>query len=125
VRNDVFPCFVVGLAKFLEHGQTYPWPDELSYSMNVLSGALLSNYPRTLHGLLELASQPLQSWWPGDLPLDFDPEGELIYDGELAIGAYEYLDQFMSGTNLPRGASLATLKTAADNQLLRVLIERL
>lgn len=125
MQNDVFPCFVIGLAKFLESGQTYPVPDELAYSLNALSGAMLSNYPRTLRGLLELASHPLQSWWPNELPTDFDPEGELIYDGDLAMGAQEYLDQFQSDTNLPRGASLATLKTAVDNRLFHTILERL
>lgn len=125
MQSDVFPIFVIGLAKFLDNGQTYPLPDELSYSLNSLSGAMLSNYPRTLRGLLELASRPLQSWWPSELPADFDPEGELVYDGDLAMGAQEYLDQFTSETNLPRGASLATLATAIDNRIFHMLLERL
>src|SRR5687768_9805905 len=101
MKADVFPYLLIGLAKFFENGRKYPFPDELRYAQNALSGEMLATYPRTSVGLLRLMAQPLRSWWPSDMPTGFDPEGELVYEGEVDTEVYEYLDHLFETGDLP------------------------
>ena len=66
--EEVFPYLAIGLAKYVEGEQKYPYPDELSYALNQLSLAMLTTYPGTITDLFELFEKPLERWWPGTLP---------------------------------------------------------
>ncbi len=58
--EGVFPYLAIGLAKYAESEQKYPYPDELSYALNQLSLAMLTAYPSTITGLFELFEKPLE-----------------------------------------------------------------
>src|SRR5438876_9172880 len=64
LQEDVFPHLVIGLTKFIESGQKYPYPHELHYALHHLSAAMLTKYPGTITDLLQLFEQPLEQWWP-------------------------------------------------------------
>lgn len=121
--DNLFSYLVIGLAKLVEDKPYYPYPDEFQYSLNVLAGAMLSSYPKTLAGLFKLFSRPLQEWWPAEMPTGFDPAAALIYDQDLSEEATEFLEQFFDETRLPRRASLGTIQIALDNQRIKRLLK--
>ena len=83
LSEDVFPYLAIGLAKYVESEQKYPYPDELSYALNQLSLAMLTTYPSTITYLFDLFETPLEQWWPGTPPPGIDPRFELLYEGGL------------------------------------------
>ncbi|HVB22966.1 MAG TPA: hypothetical protein VNG51_13575 [Ktedonobacteraceae bacterium] len=115
LAENVFPFLALGLAKYAEQEQKYPYPPELLYALNQLSLAMLTAFPRTISDLFELFAQPLEQWWPGDtLPLGIDPRFELLYEGELDYQVIDFLLEY----NLPAGANLQDLQVILDNQLM-------
>ncbi|MBA2395335.1 MAG: hypothetical protein H0V70_21610 [Ktedonobacteraceae bacterium] len=113
--ENVFPYLALGLAKYAERGQKYPYPPELFYALNHLSLAMLAAFPRTISDLFELFAKPLEQWWPGDtLPPGIDPRFELLYEGELDEQVIEFLLEY----DLPAGATLQDLQVILDNQLM-------
>ena len=121
---DIFPYLVVGLAEFMEKQErSYPYPDSLRYSLNKLSLAFLSDYPKTIDGLLQLFTKPLDEWWPGESPSDFDPDEPLIENSELSFEAITYLERLSEKGNMTFRESLSRLEVIVDNMKFRQLLE--
>lgn len=113
--ENVFSYLALGLAKYAEREQKYPYPPELLYALNQLSLAMLTAFPRTISDLFELFAKPLEQWWPSDtLPVGIDPRFELLYEGELDEQVIEFLLEY----KLPTGATLQDLQVILDNQLM-------
>lgn len=126
MNTEVFPYLVIGLAEFLEREErSYPHPDSLRYSLNNLSLALLSNYPKTMDGLIQLFMKPLEEWWPGEYPSDFEPGEALIDDGDLSFEAMTYLEKLSEQDNLSFRDSLSRIEMLIDNLKFRQLLELL
>lgn len=126
MKAEIFPYLVIGLAKFLEQPpRKYPYPNPLRYSLNHLSLALMSNYPKTIDGLLHLFEKPLSAWWPGEMPESYDPNQPLLEYGELSFEALSYLDHLHEQDNVTFQNSLSTIEIILDNQKFRHLLERL
>lgn len=127
MKSDSFPYLVVGLAQFLEkEDRCYPYPDALRYGLNHLSLGMLSHYPKTLHGLIQLFAKPLREWWPGDLPSDFEPTAPLlIEDNELSVEAENYLEKMSEQDNLAFQDSLSRIEGIIENRKFRQLWEYL
>jgi hypothetical protein len=114
LSEDVFPYLAIGLAKYVESEQKYPYPEELSYALNQLSLAMLTTYPSTITDLFELFEKPLEQWWPGTLPSGIDPRFELLYESLLDEQVLEYLLEYQ----LPAEATLQDIQVILDNQLM-------
>src|SRR5438132_2953803 len=112
--EEVFPYLALGLAKYTESEQKYPYPDELFYALNQLSLAMLGTYPGTITDLFELFEKSLEQWWPGTPPTGIDPRFELLYEGELDEQVVEFLLEY----KLPEKATLRYLQIILDNQLM-------
>src|SRR6266566_8034233 len=112
--EEIFPYLAIGLAKYVESEQKYPYPDELSYALNQLSLAMLTTYPSTITGLFELFEKPLDLWWPGMPPPGIDPRFELLYEGALDEQVIEFLLEY----KLPAEATLRDIQIILDNQLM-------
>jgi restriction endonuclease in pPIWI_RE module len=112
--EEVFPYLAIGLAKYVESEQKYPYPDELFYSLNQLSLAMLTTYPSTITGLFELFEKPLEQWWPGTLPQGIDPRFELLYEGTLDEQVVEFLLEY----KLPAEATFQDIQVILDNQVM-------
>jgi hypothetical protein len=113
--ENVFSYLALGLAKYAEREQKYPYPPELFYALNQLSLAMLTAFPRTISDLFELFAKPLEQWWPSDtLPVGIDPRFELLYEGELDEQVIEFLLEY----KLSAGATLQDLQVILDNQLM-------
>src|SRR6266699_3025540 len=112
--EEIFPYLAIGLAKYVESEQKYPYPDELSYALNQLSLAMLTTYPSTITGLFELFEKPLDLWWPGMPPPGIDPRFELLYEGALDEQVIEFLLEY----KLPAEATLQDIQVILDNQLM-------
>src|SRR5947209_642846 len=112
--EEVFPYLAIGLAKYLEGEQKYPYPVELSYALNQLSLAMLTTYPSTITGLFELFEKPLEQWWPGMPPAGIDPRFELLNEGELDEQVVDFLLEYQ----LPAEATLQDIQVILDNQLI-------
>src|SRR5712691_6456342 len=112
--EKVFPYLAIGLAKYTESEQKYPYPDELFYGLNQLSLAMLTTYPSTITELFELFETPLEQWWPGALPPGIDPRFELLYEGDLDEQVVEFLLEY----KFPVEATLQDLQIILDNQLM-------
>jgi len=126
LKVDTFPYLVIGLAEFLEKPvRRYPYPDSLRYSLNHLSFALMSSYPKTIDGLVDIFSKPLSSWWTGDVPADFDPNEPLIEDNDLSYEAMSYLENLYEQDNVALQDSLSQLDLVLDNLRFKRLIDRL
>jgi len=125
MSDNIFPYLVIGLAKYLERGMTYPYPDELLFSLNHIFWANKDTFPKTLSGFLKLTNSPLSQWYKLELPQNFDPEAPLTDSNDLSANAQEYLDTLLDETNLPKGASLEDLQLALDNHKFFQLIKRL
>ena len=52
--ENVFPYLAIGLAKYTESEQKYPYPPELLYALNQLSLVMLTTYPSTITDLFAL-----------------------------------------------------------------------
>ena len=73
----MFPYLVIGVAQWLqkgENGQSYPYPSLLQAVINLLALKMGTKFPRTLSGLLEIFSHPVQEWWPEEIP------AQLLYE---------------------------------------------
>lgn len=126
MKTDDFPYLVIGLAEFLEkRDRHYPYPDSLRYSLNKLSVVLLSDYPKTLDGLIQLFTKPLCTWWPGELPSEFEPNEPLIEDNEPSFEAMAYLERLSEQDNIRFQDSLSHIATVVDNRKFRQLLDRL
>ncbi len=113
--ENVFPYLALGLAKYAEREQKYPYPPELLYALNQLSLTMLTAFPRTISDIFELFEKPLEQWWPGDtLPPGIDPRFELLYEGDLDEQVIEFLLEY----NLPSGTTLQDIQVILDNQLM-------
>jgi len=112
--EEVFPYLAIGLAKYVESEQKYPYPDELSFTLNQLSLAMLATYPSTITGLFELFEKPLEQWWPGTPAPGIDPRFELLYEGALDEQVIEFLFEY----KLPAEATLRDIQVILDNQLI-------
>jgi len=112
--DEVFPYLAIGLAKYVESEQKYPYPDELSYALNQLSLAMLITYPSTITDLFELFEKPLEQWWPSTPPPGIDPRFELLYEGALDEQVVEFLLEY----KLPAEATLQDIQVILDNQLM-------
>jgi hypothetical protein len=112
--EEVFPYLAIGLAKYAESKQKYPYPAELFYAQNQLSLVVLAKYPSTITKLFELFETPLEQWWPGALPPGIDPRFELLYEGELDEQVIEFLLEY----KLPAEATLRDIQIILDNQLM-------
>lgn len=112
--EEVFPYLAIGLAKYTDNEQKYPYPDELFYALNQLSLVMLGTYPNTITDLFELFEQPLEQWWPGTLPAGVDPRFELLYEGTLDEQVVEFLLEYQ----IPDKATLRDLQIILDNQLM-------
>lgn len=112
--EEVFPYLTIGLAKYVESEQKYPYPEELFHALNQLSLAMLTTYPSTITGLFELFEKPLEQWWPGILPPEIDPRFELLYEGALDEQVVDYLLEY----KLPAEATLQDIQIILDNQLM-------
>jgi hypothetical protein len=115
--EQVFPYLAIGLAKYTEQEQTYPYPLELLYAQHHLSLAMLASYPVTVTEFFELCKKPLEEWWPGNstLPTDIDKRFELLTpEGELSQQVIDYLIEY----KLPEGATLQDIQVIADNELM-------
>lgn len=87
-----FNQLMLGLEELLNSDCQYPYPDVFQRSCNVLALYMGSSYPRTLTGMLKLLNQPLKSWYPLELPQNFDAECSLIHEGALSQEAQRYLE---------------------------------
>ncbi len=112
--ENVFPYLAIGMAKYAESMQKYPYPPELFYAQNQLSLAMLTTYPDTITGFFNLCEKPLEQWWPGTLPPGIDPRFELLYEGELDEQVVEFLLEY----KLPAEATLQDIQVILDNQLM-------
>ncbi|GLV59824.1 hypothetical protein KDH_66480 [Dictyobacter sp. S3.2.2.5] len=112
--EKVFPYLAIGLAKYVESKQKYPYPDELFYALNQLSLAMLGTYPGTIADLFELFEKPLEQWWPGAPLTGIDPRFELLYNNELDEQVVEFLLEYQ----LPEKATLRDVQIIIDNQLM-------
>lgn len=126
MKSEIFPYLAIGLAKFFEKpGRRYPYPDSLRYSLNHVALVLSSKYPKTIEGLLLLFEKPLNEWWPGDLPEDFDVNMPLLEDGELSFEALTYLEKLYEQENGHFHDSLLQLELVLDNQKFKYLLDYL
>lgn len=112
--EDVFSYLAIGLAKYAENDNRYPYPDELSYALNQLSLVMLAKYPSTITKVFQLFETPLEQWWPGTLPSGIEPRFELLYEGELDEQVIEFLLEY----ELPTNATLRDIQLILDNQLM-------
>lgn len=126
LNPEMFPYLVIGLAEWFEQGTwKYPLPVLFQDSLNRLSLSLLSEYPRTMEGIIQLFSQPLAEWWASDYPADFSPEEPLIEDGTLSHEVMNYLDYLWEQDGFSYQDSLARIEVVVDNYKFRKLLERL
>jgi hypothetical protein len=126
LKADIFPYLVIGLAKFLETPiRKYPYPDTLRYSLNHLSLALLSSYPKTTDGLIDLFAKPLSSWWPTEAPALFDNTQPLVEDNDISFEAMSYLEDLFEQDNAAFQGSLSQIDLVLDNHQFKQLIDRL
>lgn len=124
----MFPYLVIGVAQWLqkgENGQSYPYPSLLQAVINLLALKMGAKFPRTLSGLLEIFSHPVQEWWPEEIPAQFFSTEPLIEDGALSYEAVSYLDNLTEADNIHYNASLAQIELVVDNLKFRALFERL
>ncbi|KYC41369.1 hypothetical protein WA1_21945 [Scytonema hofmannii PCC 7110] len=90
--SNNFDYLVVGLAEFFRQNHNYPYPDLLQHACNKLALKMTATpYPRTLEGLFSLLGKPLLTWYPLEIPKEFDPDFGLIYDRALSEEASQYL----------------------------------
>ncbi len=126
MNTDVFPYLVIGLAEFMEKQErSYPYPDTLRYGLNKLSLALLSDYPKTMGGIIQLFRKPLGEWWRGEFPSGFEPDESLIEDSELSFESIAYLERLSEQDNISFRDSLSRVEMIVDNLKFRQLLERL
>jgi len=118
LSKEVFPYLAIGLAKYIESGQKYPYPDELFHAMNQLSLVMLDSYPSTITGLFELFEKPLEQWWPSTLPPEIDPRFELLYEDTLDEQVIEFLLEY----KLPAETTLQDIQIILDNQLIMKIL---
>jgi len=116
LSEQVFPYLALGLAKYAEQEQKYPYPPELLYAQHHLSLAMLDSYPITITAFFELCKKPLAEWWPSStLPLDIDKRFELLTpDGDVSQYTIDYLTVY----KLPPGAKIENIQTILDNKLM-------
>ena len=89
----VFPSLAVGLAKYTENKQKYPYPDELLYALHHLSLAMRASFPATITEFFEnYCKRPLDAWWPNKNDLTtIDGRLELLeQDGKLGQQVIDY-----------------------------------
>lgn len=126
MKADTFPYLVIGLAKFLEKPvRKYPYPDPLRYSLNHLALGLMSNYPKTIDGLIDLFSKSLCDWWPVEIPAGFDSIQPLIEDNDLSFEAMNYLETLYEQDNVAFQGSLSQIDLVLDNHRFKQLLDRL
>lgn len=126
MKAEIFPYLVIGLAGFLEKpARKYPFPDPLRYSLNNLSLALLSKYPKSTEGLIQLFEGPLSEWWPGELPAAYDPNEPLVEDGELSFEAMTYLEKLYEQNNTLFQDSLSQIELIFDNHRFKRMLDHL
>jgi len=114
LQEDDFSFLVIGLAKYIEGGQKYPYPRELQYALHQLSAAMLTRYPMTITDLLRLFERPLEQWWIGTLPTTIDPRFELLDEGDLDEQVTDYLLEYeLSGRE-----TLQDIQVLLDNRLM-------
>jgi hypothetical protein len=114
--EQVFPYLAVGLAKYTEQEQQYPYPPELLYAQHHLSLAMLTSYPATITEFFELCKKPLEAWWPSStLPDEIDRRFELLTpEGDVS----EEVTNYFETSDLPEGIPLPNIQTISDNQLM-------
>lgn len=112
--EDVFSYLAIGLAKYVENEQKYPYPAELSYAQHQLSLAMLTTYPSTITDLFSRFEKPLEQWWPGILPPGIDPRFQLLYEDDLDEQVVDFLLEYQ----LPKEATHQEIRVILDNQLM-------
>lgn len=116
-----FDSLVVGLSKYLQADEKYPYPPLLQHCCNALAGEM-KNYPKTWGGFLALLEQPLKEWWPFDVPNGFDSDFGLTYEGEFTEEANHYFYEEL----LERDGTLKNLnRDNLENRQFQRLMERL
>ncbi|GAA6618422.1 hypothetical protein [Scytonema sp. NUACC26] len=125
--SNNFDYLVVGLAEFFRQNHNYPYPDLLQHACNKLALKMTATpYPRTLEGLFSLLGKPLLTWYPLEIPKEFDPDFGLIYDRALSEEASQYLyEQLLERAQLPEFASTIVKQIALENFQFQRLLERL
>lgn len=114
LTEDVFFYLAIGIAKYVEHEKRYPYPVELRYAMNHLSAAMLTSYPMTITDALTLFEQPLEQWWPSQIPAGIDPRFELLDEGELG----EQLTEFLIEHELASEERMQDIQIVLENRLM-------
>lgn len=125
--SETFDCLVVGLEAFLRQNTKYPYPDLLRHACNKLALKMTAvPYPRTLNGLLVLLEKPVRTWYPLDLPTEFDSDFGLLYDGRLNEEASRYFyEELLDRAKLPESASAVIKQIVLENFQFQRLLERL
>jgi hypothetical protein len=112
---QIFSYLVLGLAKYAEQEQEYPYPPELLYAQHHLSLAMLASYPATITEFFELCKKPLEEWWPGDTLHNVDTRFELLEtDGELGQQVIEFLKTY----DLPKGTTSQSIQIILESKLM-------
>lgn len=117
LSKRVFTFLALGLAKYTESMQKYPYPPELLYAQHHLSLSMLTSYPATITGFFRLCQKPLEDWWPGDLPDNVDKRLALLEpDGECELGqqVIEYLLMY----DLPEDITSQGIQEILDRKLM-------
>lgn len=122
LAKRVFPSLALGLAKYIQSTQKYPYPVELLYAQHHLSLALLASYPVTITDFFELCKKPLEDWWPGDLPENVEKRLSLLEsDDELEEQMIEYL----IACNITDDIDLQDISDISDRKLMGNICKKL
>lgn len=123
---DLFKFLIVGLVVHAREGFRYPYPDPLMFALNHLASRALKwqkshsqtmMLPPDMFGKLQVFTEPLAAWWPGDLallPPAIDPYLPLLHAPFIDEQALdEQVLPFLEEVELPRyGSSLQRLQAA-------------
>src|SRR5258708_26047787 len=129
--SDMFNQLVVGLAQYFGRrpsNEAAPIPWLLQQSLNELALVSKEDFPKTLSGLWRIAANnSVQSWYPGELPGDFDPDARLLEHRNLSYEVIEYLDNLAeeADANLEITSVPAALNLLLHNRRVRLLRDRL
>ena len=122
LAKRVFPSLALGLAKYVQSIQKYPYPPQLLYAQHHLSLALLTSYPATITDFLGLCKKPLEEWWPGDFPEHVEKRFPLLdCDGELEEQVFEYLIE----SNIVEESTLREIQDIIDRKIMGGICEKL
>jgi hypothetical protein len=122
--DEIFMHLIFGVHAYAK-AQWLKVPNSLRRALNALSFAAPAEFPKTLVQFIERCHQPVNRWYPLDVPDGFDDSQPILYEREFSEEAVDYYLDLSEKMEISESLTEDIPQTALDNLIMIHFRQRL